>query len=450
MRRALCLICLLLTAIGTRAQEEAEQVLVFRNTGEVNLFFTDSLQCIEFSHFDADSLEYEEIVSQVFQTADTTLIVPLCEIDSVAFGPRNEVVWKENVHNLQEEGTQWIIRYDGQCVYYQQETPTNILPKKGDKLFYGVQDDLFPTGLIARVDDVALQGEEYAASVTDVELSEVFDRLFYAGKTNVEMRRKPSRPGMSCLPPVKAELTVGPVSLSVSYEFDADLDVVAQPLRGYYYLSMDGTSTFEGSIVGKAENTVKAEGKEEITGVPLGVFALVFTPTLKFDAFLDIEASASGFIGVKRVMRHHLKFEKHFGKDPVLETSPADDKDVQAKDSVQAGLTLGGSIYGGVLNTFDFNILKETAGARAMLKVGPCLSGEFDLGVLKEASGKAYNANAYAKFVLGASLRLGVSGSVYHISFPWGSEKEYELSTPAWTCSSMTSTSFPSSRSLWL
>lgn len=427
MRRVLFLICLLLTAIGARAQEKAEQVLVFRNTGEVNLFFTDSLQCIEFSHFDADSLEHDEIVSQVFRTADTTMFVPLCEIDSVAFGPRNEVVWKENVHNLQDEGTQWIIRYDGQCVYYKQETPPDILPKKGDKLFCGVQDELFPTGLIARVDAVALQGGEYAVSVTDVGISEVFDRLFYAGRTNVEMRRKPSRPGKPCLPPVKADLTVGPITLSGSYEFDADLDVVVQPLRGYYYLSMNGTSTFEGRIEGKADNSVKAEGKKEITGVPLGVYALVFTPALRFDAFLDIEASASGFIGVKRVVQHHLKFEKRFGKDPVLETTSADDKDVQVKDSVQAGLTLCGSIYGGVLNTLDFNILRETAGARLKLKVGPCFSGEFDVGVLKEASGKAYNADAYAKFVLGTCARIGVEGSVYHRSFPWGGEEEYNL-----------------------
>lgn len=429
MRRVLFLICLLLTAIGARAQEKAEQVLVFRNTGEVNLFFTDSLQCIEFSHFDADSLEHDEIVSQVFRTADTTMFVPLCEIDSVAFGPRNEVVWKENVHNLQDEGTQWIIRYDGQCVYYKQETPADILPKKGDKLFYGVQDELFPTGLIARVDAVTLQGEEYAVSVTDVELSEVFDRLFYAGKSNIGTRRRHDRPGPSFAPiaKVEADLTLGPIALKGTYELDADVDVVANPLKGYYYFSLDGTSTFEGGIEGKADDTFKGEKEMEITRIPLGVYALVFTPSIKFTAFLDVEAAASGFIGSTRVSHHHLKFEKHRGKDPVPETAPANDKDVQGQDSIRAGLTLSGTLYGGIVSTFDFNILRETAGARAKLKVGPCFSGEFDLGVLREASGNTYNADAYAKFVLGTCARIGVEGSVYHRSLPWGSEEEYDL-----------------------
>lgn len=430
MKKPLLLI-LLLAAAGMKAQEEtSEQVLVFRNTGEVNLFYTDRLQHIEFSRFDADSVEHEEVVSQVFHTMDTTMFVPVCEIDSVAFGQRNEAVRKEGVRNMQEEDCQWIIRYEGNCIYYKKETPGNLLPQKGEKLFYGKEDDLFPTGLMARVDAVTLQNEEYAVSVSDLELSDVFERLFYAGKIGAEPSS--SRPGkhraaISNSIRGEVETGIGPVVMNGTYEFEAAGNVVASPLKGYYYLSLDGTTTIDGQLEAKGTSSFKGEKEIDLAKLPLGVYALVFTPNLSLNLFLDIEAEASGYIGFKRTMRHHIKYEKHPGKDPVMEMRMMDNEDKNPNDSVKTGLTLSGSVYGGVSTTFDFNILKETAGARAKLKVGPRFSGEFGLEVLQAVADRQYNANAYAKFVLESCMRLGMTGSVYKRSIFTGMGNEYEL-----------------------
>lgn len=432
MKKPLLLIIFLLAAAGMKAQDNtSEQVLVFRNTGEVNLFYTDRLQRIEFSRFDADSVEHESIVSQVFCTMDTTMFVPVSQIDSVAFGQRNEEVRKEGVRNMQEEDCQWIIRYEENRIYYKKETPGNILPKKGEKLFYGKEDDLFPTGLIARVDAVTLQHEEYVVSVSDLELSDVFERLFYAGKIGAAPPYSRSGKKISSVfdHSVRGEMEVaaGPMALTGKYEFEATGNVVANPLKGYYYLSLDGTTTIDGHLEAKGGSSFKGEKEMDLAKMPLGVYALVFTPNLSLNSFLEIEAEAAGHIGIKRTLRHHLKYEKHPKKDPVMEIRHRDNEDTNPNDSITAGLTLRGSVYGGVSTTFDFNILKETAGARAKLKIGPRFSGEFGMEVLRAVAGPEYNANSYAKFVLECCTRLGMTGSVYKRSIFTGSGEEHEL-----------------------
>ncbi len=225
---------------ATAQNEDEQQVLVYRNSGEIHLFFAHELDSIVLSHFDADSLWYETPVSQVFHTADTACVVPLCEIDSVAFGSRNETVLQPNARILTAADSTWIIRYDGVCIYFNSQTPTNILPRKGEKLFYGKQDGLFPMGLIARVDDVSLQNNEYKVAVTDVELKDVFSRLFYAGSiSDLQPNRKATR--AITIPSHRHRISLAidgdkGISMSGNADFTISGKVVTNPLTGYYYM----------------------------------------------------------------------------------------------------------------------------------------------------------------------------------------------------------------------
>ena len=126
------LLGLLSLTSSLQAQEQAdpgEQLLVFRNTGVVDLLYTNEV----------DSILTND-TTQVFYAKDTVLVVPIDELDSVAVGSRNEMKFHDGVKELKKtEDLPWIIRFDGQIIYYRTNTPANILPTVGTKLFYGLE-----------------------------------------------------------------------------------------------------------------------------------------------------------------------------------------------------------------------------------------------------------------------------------------------------------------------
>lgn len=119
MKKNLILLFFFLGLLPLSAQtDKGEQVLVFRNTGEVNLFFSSQLDSIGISRFDASGKEHDNCVSQIFYSQDTVMVVPISEIDSVAFGARNETVFNKDVHILNEADLLWITNYNGEDIYY--------------------------------------------------------------------------------------------------------------------------------------------------------------------------------------------------------------------------------------------------------------------------------------------------------------------------------------------
>ena len=185
MRRYVLFIMMLLgTFSSIFAQDDSGQVLIFRNTGEINLLFASEIDSIVCSSVKTENSNDEVVPSQLFYTKDTTLVVPVSEIDSVAFGSRNAIEPKANVRMMASEDSLWITGYDGDYVYYKGNTPDNILPKVDEKLFYGQCDDLFPVGLVAKVLDVQKNGDSYSVKVENVELDQLFNRLFFSGAIN--------------------------------------------------------------------------------------------------------------------------------------------------------------------------------------------------------------------------------------------------------------------------
>ena len=69
-----------------RAQPIGDVFYIYRNDGQFNAFFRDEVQSIEYSYEDADGNRYDEIVTQIVNTADSVYRIPLAAIDSVAFG----------------------------------------------------------------------------------------------------------------------------------------------------------------------------------------------------------------------------------------------------------------------------------------------------------------------------------------------------------------------------
>lgn len=419
-------IFLLLTLLGLplMAQDDSEQVLVFRNTGEVNLFFSSELDSVVCSHFDADSVWHEETVSQVFYGKDTTLVVPLAEVDSVCFGSRNETVFHPGVHQLDEQDIEWLIRYEDNCLYFRGDTPDGILPKTGEKLFAQQYKPKVPSGICAQVDAVTMANGEWVVTIHDVELSDIFERLFYAGKLKIDEPVSGPRRVPVLHRTFEGKVDIGDIgNVKMDLELDVDIEVVAQPLRGYYNLVADIRRDYTTSITAHVESDYTYEDEVRVATIPLGVYALVFTPELTINTFVDMNAELSANLTFGQSTTSHITYVKEFGKDAVFTNT--NNGDASDNPFSQVDITCKGEIFMGGEAVLDFNILRELAGARLRLRGGPSFSAEFGLGLLNQA--RDYSPEVYGKAEFSCCGKVAVVGIVYTRNLFWGEENEHEV-----------------------
>ena len=431
MKKLLTLLLSLIALLPIYAQtERGEQVLVFRNTGEVNLFFSEQLDSIVYSRLDTANVEHENIVSQIFYSPDTAIVIPINEIDSVAFGSRNETVFKKEVRQLNDVDCQWIIRYDGRNIYYKLSTPTNILPSKGDRLFYGERNELFLNGLAVKVNDVSRTDEAYVVNVTEVEFKEIFERLFFAGSADTSNYATTQKIGKRNAP---SEINV----INFSKDFDVKLAdnsatlgigynlhiknsyIVAKPLEDYYSFQADLHHSLGTSI---SVDLCKAEFSNDWEGlkIPLGRYAMVFTPYLYLNYFLNVKAEMLLKMNTERKMITHINYSSKKGCKPTftMNTEKAD-----GNDHASTEVVCDGELYFGVVPMLDFNVLQETVGVRAKLRLGPCFNSEFGLGAITQLT-EGYNTEAYGKANLSACLRL--KGEATYYTRNWFTNEEHE------------------------
>lgn len=111
--KLLTAICMILPSLCVGAQDDHDvQVLVFRNTGEVNLFYAGHLSSVEMVESENDS----QMLMQRFMVDGEAVDIPLAEIDSVAIGSRNAIKPKANVRRLTEEEAGAVRSYDGALI----------------------------------------------------------------------------------------------------------------------------------------------------------------------------------------------------------------------------------------------------------------------------------------------------------------------------------------------
>ena len=428
-RIALLTLALLCGFTGAWAQEadEDRQVLVFRSTGEVDLFYANELDSITLSQYDADSTWHEEPVVQRFHLADSTLTVPIAEIDSVAFGSRNETVFQPGVWHLQEGEIEWIVRYDGLHLYYKGTTPRSLLPTVGQKLFAQTQER-FPIGLCAVATKVDPKGNEIEVTLRDVELQDIFLRLFYAGQGNGGQQAQSKAFGPGRRPNAKYQSVLpvgehGSVSIHAEASFE-DFRVVAQPLRGYFHVEGPIPFSYGSTLSLHSSDELNLHDERRMATIPLGMYALVFTPELTVDAFVELNAELSLNLSFEQRHVARLNYTKTRGNDPVTSFT-IDETPDQGLPVSQFDLTLNGEIYGGVQFGFDFNVLRETAGFALTAKVGPSLYGELGIGTLRQLD--TYRHSAYGKGQLGFKIKTQLEGNAYTQNLLSGERTNHQL-----------------------
>lgn len=150
MKQRLHFIVLAFLALSSFAQNIGDAFYIYRNDGQFNAFFRDEVDSIAYSYYDADSIRYEEVVTQTVYTADSIYRIPLAAIDSVGF-VQQAPVYEDNTTELSGQLVDYIVSVDDMVINMRGDTPDNLLPKKGEKLAQLGFTSLFPDGFVGQV-----------------------------------------------------------------------------------------------------------------------------------------------------------------------------------------------------------------------------------------------------------------------------------------------------------
>ena len=438
MKRIILFISILFGFSPLFAQEEAEQVLVFRNTGEVNLFYTSELDSIALSAYDKDSVLHDEMVSQLFYANDTVVSIPIAEIDSVAFGSRNVMEMRSGVKELTKDiDLPWIIRFDGESIYYRLNTPVSILPKTGDRLFYGLNDDnpetaIFPYGLTARAMSIQVQENEIKVDVEMVGLEEIFNRLFFAGylheenSTGVKRRADGREHGETY-----QELKIG---VDIKSEH-GDIDIhgtlsvngpfVFNPFQRYEHVDLDVEFKFNTDVKLHADENAEIE-YESFDGnyTPIASIYRVLNINGAVGAFADMNASLDLDFGFERSYKRKLQWDRR-GNEQTW-TFPEVNEQGEATNKAKIELLLDGRLYFGPIAGIEIVTVGDLLGARAKVKGGPEIEGKINLGMIREMHD--YNPSFYGQAKLDICSKLSLEGFVLNREhLLWGPVIEHKV-----------------------
>ena len=151
MKKRISLIILLAAVtLSGMAQTIGEAFYIYRNDGQFNAFFRDEVLSIEYSNYDVDSIYYDEVVTQVVNTADSVYKIPLAAIDSVGF-VQPETKYVKDIIRM-EPLLPYIVSVDGLTITFSNSMPTSMMPRVGDILLQDNFDsEKLPSGFAGRV-----------------------------------------------------------------------------------------------------------------------------------------------------------------------------------------------------------------------------------------------------------------------------------------------------------
>lgn len=150
---------------------------VYRNDGQFNAFFNDEIDSIVCSNIDLDSIVHEEFVVQEFHTPDSIYRIPIASIDSVGF-QKPETIYRPGVTELSGDLRSHILSVDGMTIYFDSSTPTDLLPKAGDKLTTTEVSKVFTAGFAGEVSDIKNLTDSIAVTCDSISLKEIYERYF--------------------------------------------------------------------------------------------------------------------------------------------------------------------------------------------------------------------------------------------------------------------------------
>ncbi len=223
-RRLFLMIILAAVTLSGMAQHIGEAFYIYRNDGGFNAFFRDEVISMEYSYEDAEGNTYDEVVTQIINTADSVYKIPLAAIDSVGF-VTPETQYKPGVKVIEGDLRKYVLSSDELQIAFSAKTPSNLLPQIGDKLVTLEQSDTFPIGFMGEVISVTTTADgNYMVDCEAVTMTDIF-KCYYGviNSTNSDSRlRFPQRRAVHG--PGQVTITPSPFRFSLTDDWKLAID----------------------------------------------------------------------------------------------------------------------------------------------------------------------------------------------------------------------------------
>lgn len=176
--------CMLMACFVSKAQNA--YYFHFHDKG-IQVFYTDMVDSMTVSKVDLDGIEHDDFVTQQVWMNDTVFNYALADIDSVSFVTPS-TIYQPGVVKLEDGLENYVVSQDSLTIIFRTDTPSDLLPRKKDKLVYLRQTDLFPAGFAGEVVEVVKENSGYKVDCTLASLSDIFVRYYSTSNDNVQTR----------------------------------------------------------------------------------------------------------------------------------------------------------------------------------------------------------------------------------------------------------------------
>lgn len=380
--------------LPVQAQDVEDAFYIYRNDGGFHAFFREDVDSITHSHYDADSLYYDDVVMQVVYTADSIYKIPLASIDSVAF-VTPETKYKSEVVHL-DPYLPSLQTVDGMNLTFDAYLAGQKTPRVGDILLYENFTDQFPMGFAGRIEKRTSNDGIMTFICDSVSMEEIYDQILcYGSYTAIDA---PEADGKMLRLVPKRKIS-GDGSISTALELKGSVGSKNSPL----YLNVDGRLGLDLRL------TFKFNAGEE------AFFDMSLSPELR----VGLEAGAKGKLGGDNVLEKKvemltvpipgtpflLKYKTGPKIIPQLEAS------ISAKTEARIGQRLGlkyqdGKFRGYGINTSKWFSTPDVDGyvdgslfAGLSSEVGIYSCGEIFSLKLKNEAGAEFSANLTANII---------------------------------------------------
>ena len=177
MKKLFLILMFAVAAMAGMAQSIGDAFYIYRNDGQFNAFFRAEVDSIVYSNYDADSVYYDEIVTQLVYTADSIYRIPLAAIDSVGF-VRPETIYKEDAVPLTGGLFDYLISADSLSLAFDQSIPLALLPKIGDKLVTMELTEKIPCGFAGKVKGIENEGDVITVYCDSLAFEDAVSRFY--------------------------------------------------------------------------------------------------------------------------------------------------------------------------------------------------------------------------------------------------------------------------------
>lgn len=400
------------------AQTVGEAFYIYRNDGQFNAFFRDEVDSIAYSHYDADSIYYDENVTQLVYTADSLYRIPLAAIDSVSF-VQPETIYQPNVISYPSL-SDYIVSVNDMCISFKNDIPSSVAPKKGDVLYFETYEEPFPMGFAGKVSDVTI-GDYYTVCCDTATIQDVYQQVVSCdafgtlGDEDVSEARGGRRKASFSSKPITIPIGAGVQlpgaggGVSGSITFTATGKIVKKFVVGE-------EPQFDASITFTEDMNMKTEIHGGINGsinlinkplppVPLGATGLyaevLITPFLDY----SLEDALSAELNRTVSTTYGCRLEKGRLMPYKVNSSPSATPNMSLSSNV--------SLFGGLMVEGSIALTGGIAKVKATGKVGVFADGNFVAMESGADNTNAYERNLNSQVTVGARMDISLTAGLY-------------------------------------